>query len=156
MEVEDSDEAPKCVICGSEEPCQHLVANIDRSFLDCYGGEFCERENEFRDQVEQTLIAHVKSGAKPVWKVQEINQIWEWGSTHYDKENDYLEMDSDAFYRLVAELLVDEWAIEHPGQVIDDWGPRFTSAMTLLFAEDPKKVVQSALKSLQAALADVS
>ena len=57
MIVEETEETPKRMICGKDDSCQHLVANFDRSFLECHEGDFYTREHEFQDQVQQTLTA---------------------------------------------------------------------------------------------------
>ena len=44
MHDENIGEEPKCVICGSSEDCEHLVACIDRTFAECEGGALCDRD----------------------------------------------------------------------------------------------------------------
>ena len=62
MFVEDSGEDPKCLICGSLEECEHLVANIDHTFLENWGGAFEDRESEFRSEIEVVFLKLLKTG----------------------------------------------------------------------------------------------
>ena len=65
-------------------------------------------------------------------------------------------LDGIVFYRLVVGMLLAAGAIDHPGQIIDEGGPGMTSAVTLLYAHDPKEVIESAMKALQLSLKELS
>lgn len=60
-----------------------------------------------------------------------------------------LSLDMDAYFRFLVELLQDAGALKHPGSVVDDQGPRFTSTVSLLFADKPEHVIDKALKNLK-------
>jgi len=153
MYVEDADGGPKCVICGSEEECKHLVANIDRTYLECYCGAFCETEYKFRDEIEDTFLKLLKSGKSKKWKHDDITQMWDQAGKDFTTEGEDFMLDGYAFYRFAVELLEDAGAIDHPGHVVDDCGiPGMTSSVSLLYADKPKAVVGKALKNLKSML----
>jgi hypothetical protein len=152
MYIEDTGEEPKCVICGSEEECDHLVANIDRTFLECWGGAFYENEDEFRDEIQSTFIKLLKSGKSRKWPHDDITQMWDQAGEDYAADGEDFRLDGYAFYRLAVELLVEAGAIDPPGQVIDEGGPGMTSSVSILYAEEPAKVTEKALKKLQSML----
>jgi hypothetical protein len=152
MYVEDSDEQPKCVICGSEDECTHLVADIDRTFLECWGGAFNERETEFREAIETAFLKLLNSKNSRKWSHDDIEQMWRQACEDYITEGGDFTLDGYAFYRLVVELLVSAGAVDPPGQVIDDGGPGMTSSVSLLYADKPDNVTDKALNSLKALL----
>ena len=156
MIVEETGDGPKCPICNADEDCNHLVANIDTTFLECYAGEFYERESDFRSEIEDTFIEKIKGSAEIVWKQDDINELWRESLDNYDPDEDYMMLDGHVFYRIVIDMLLDAGAIDHPGQVIDEGGPGMTSAVSLLYAHDPKEVVASAMIALQASLKDLA
>ena len=147
MIVEETGEEPKCPICDAEEHCSHIVANIDRTFLECYDGEFYERESDFRSEIEDAFIKKIKSGSPNEWILDDLNELLRGSLDSYDQDQNYLMLDGIVFYRLVIGMLLEAGAIDHPGQIIDKGGSRMTSAVTLLYAHDPKEVIESAIKS---------
>lgn len=149
MYVEETDEEPKCVICGSEDECKHLVANIDHTFLECYCGAFYEQEHDFRNEIESTFLVLLKSGKSRKWKHDDITQMWDEACKDFNTEGEDFMLDGYAFYRFAVELLEGAGAIDHPGQVIDGGGPGMTSSVSLLYSKRPKAVVKLAFKSLR-------
>ena len=152
MYVEDTDEAPKCVICGSTEECTHLVADIDRTFLECNSGEFTDREHDFRSEIEDVFLDALKAGKKREWSHGDIEQMWRQACEDYTTESEDFSLDGYAFYRFMVELLESAGAIDHPGQVIDCSGPGMTSSVSLLYADKPNVVVDKAFKKLKSIL----
>jgi hypothetical protein len=152
--VEDTGEEPKCVICGSPEECEHLVADIDHTFLESWGGAFHDREYEFRSEIETVFLKLLKSGTAKKWQHSDIEQMWDQANTDYTAETDDLMLDGYAFYRLIVELLEAAGAIDHPGSIVDDGGgPGRTSSVSLLYADNPNVVTDKALKNLNSVLA---
>ena len=74
----------------------------------------------------------------------------------YDHDQNDLMLDGIVFYRLVIGMLLEAGAIDHPGQIIDEGGPGMTSAVTLLYAHNPKEVIEFAMKALQLSLKEWS
>ena len=67
----------------------------------------------------------------------------------YDQDQNDQMLDGIVFYRLVIGMLLEAGTIDHPGQIIDEGGPGMTSAVTLLYARNPKEVIESAMKAPQ-------
>ena len=65
-------------------------------------------------------------------------------------------LDGIVFYRPVIGMLLEAGAINHPGQIIDEGGPGMTSAVILLYAHNPKEVIEFAMKALQLSLKEWS
>ena len=74
----------------------------------------------------------------------------------YDHDQNDPMLDGIVFHRLVIGMLLEAGAIDHPGQIIDEGGPGMTSAVTLLYAHDPKEVIEFAMKALQLSLKELS
>ena len=53
--IEETGKEPTCPVCGSPDygDCGHLVADLDRSFCECQGGELYEKMAEFLNLVEK-------------------------------------------------------------------------------------------------------
>ena len=154
MLVEDTGEEPKCLICGSLEECEHLVASIDHTFSEIYGSALEDRDSDFRSEIEGVFLKQLKTGTKMQWQNADIEQMWQQACEDYTAETEDLMLDGYAFYRFLAELLVGAGADKHPGSVIDPGGPGMTSSVSLLYAENPSAVVDKALKTLQAMLSE--
>ena len=73
-----------------------------------------------------------------------------------DHDQNDLMLDGIVFYRLVIGMLLEAGAIDHPGQIIDEGGPGMTSAVTLLYAHNPKEVIEFAMKAPQISLKEWS
>ena len=74
----------------------------------------------------------------------------------YGHDQNDLMLDGIVFYRLVIGMLLEAGAIDHPGQIIDEGGPELTPAVTLLYARNPKEVVEFAMKAPQLSLKEWS
>jgi hypothetical protein len=149
MYVEDTGDEPKCVICDSEEECEHFVACIDHTFLECSSGELYERVWDFRTEIESRFLVLLKAGKPIAWEDADLEQIWQQAINDFATEPKELSLDMDAYFRFLVELLQDAGALKHPGSVVDDQGPRFTSTVSLLFADKPEYVIDKALKNLK-------
>lgn len=156
MEIEDSDEEVRCVICGSDEPCRHIVADIDRTYCEVHHGALYERDDEFRSKIEDDFLRHIKAGTSPTWRREHLNELWKTGKDEYDAEWEHVPLDGLVFYPFVIELLEEAGAIDFPGSIVDPGGPGMTSAVSLLYAEEPTEVVNLALEKLGTALTQVS
>ena len=84
MRVEDTDEEPKCVICGSSDDCGHMVACIDHTYLDCDGGALYERTWDFRSEIETAFLDALKSGQEKNWQNSDLEQMWDWARENFD------------------------------------------------------------------------
>ena len=59
--IEETGKEPTCPVCGSPDygDCGHLVADLDRSFCECQGGELYEKMAEFLNLVEGAFLSHL-------------------------------------------------------------------------------------------------
>jgi hypothetical protein len=152
MHDEDTGEEPRCVICGSLDDCEHLVACIDRTFGECEGGALYYRDGEFWSKIEMAFIVALKSGIEKKWHRGELEELWDYARNENDVEEKYVGLDKFAFIRLLVELLEDAGAIRRPGAWVTDGGPGMSSSYSLLYAEKPNAVIGEALKGLRAIL----
>ncbi len=150
---EDTGEEPKCVLCGPVEHCRHLVACIDHTFSECNNGALYERDWEFRSEIETEFLKLLKTGSKTTWQHSEVEELWSQAQADYDVATEDLMLDSDVFFRLMAELLIGAGAINYPGPVVHYAAfPGGSSSYSLLYADAPKVVVDKALKNLRSIL----
>jgi hypothetical protein len=149
MYNEDTGEEPKCMFCDSEEGCDHFVACIDRTFNECSSGALYDRDWEFSSEIKTEFLRLLKSGREKKWDDSSIEDLWGEAKANFDAETEDVILEGIYFYRLLIELLEDAGAIDHPGSIVDEGGPGMSSAYTLLFADNPKSVVDDALKNLK-------
>lgn len=136
---EDTGEDVTCPLCKAPEywECGHLVAGLDRSFCECFGGALFDREPEFRETVEEFFRAHLKAGTSPSIPSGELSELWETVSLQAFEEGESLDLDGFVFQRVLIEVLEDAGGFELEGSLIDSGGPGMTSSVSLLFAERP-------------------
>ena len=148
--IEETGEEPTCPICRSPEygNCGHLVADLDRSFGECQGGALYEKLAEFSGLVEDAFLSHLIAHTIPKAGRWELGELWEAANENFDPDEDDVVLDSDIFQRVLIELLEDSGAFELPEGLMDPGGPGMTSSISLLFAEDPAKVIKLAREKL--------
>ncbi|WBQ13034.1 hypothetical protein L2D00_14460 [Hyphomonadaceae bacterium BL14] len=147
---EDSREKVTCLICDADDywNCGHLVASFDQSFCDCYGGEAHDHLSDFSSTIEEAFLTHLRNGGEPSFNNATIDALWEGARRNSEPDEDFVDLDGYIFQRLLIELLEGAGAQQPPGSLIDPGGPGMTSSMSLLFAEEPPKVVAVALQGL--------
>ncbi|MGG7643914.1 hypothetical protein ACQ5SP_03780 [Rhodovulum sp. YNF3179] len=133
-----------CPICNSPEywECGHLVASLDRSFLDCYGGALFDRYGEVSSRIEEAFVRRISENRDPVFKNQDLDHIWKYARERFQPEDEDVEIEGYALQRLIVTLLEDAGAHDLPGSLMDPGGPGMTSSMSVLFAHEPNKVVR--------------
>jgi hypothetical protein len=148
--IENTGKKPTCPVCKSSDywDCGHLVADLDRTFHECQGGELYERIAEFSELVENAFLAHLTEKTVPNLEKWELDQLWETASERFDPDEEYVALDGDVFQRVLIELLEDCGAFELPEGLIDPGGPGMTSWISLLFAEEPAKAIKLAREKL--------
>jgi len=86
----------------------------------------------------------------------EIAAIAQEARVNYDLEYpDHVYIDEYMFLAWLTEVLIDAGAEEPPGYIVEEGGPGQSSALTLLYASDPKVVIEAAEKALKGAVADL-
>jgi hypothetical protein len=154
MRDEDTGEAIQCPYCGSdgsEGDCEHVLAIIDRSFLECSGGYAIDRFKEFRQHIEKAFIDKLRIGAisSGRWKDDAIEELWEYAKDNYSEaDGDWIEIDGDVLFRVIVELFEEAGGDEYPGLIDDGGGPGFSSAITLFHAQSPNVVFNRAVELL--------
>ena len=150
---EESGKEPACIFCGSTGDCPHLVAVIDRTFADCKGGALYEAIDKFRKILADSVFHKIRArdGAT---SDHELASIVQEAIENYDPEYpDDVFIDGQMFLTWLIEALIDAGAEEHSGYVVEEGGPGQSSALSLLFAPDPERVIQNTEKALQDAVA---
>jgi len=152
---EDTDEAIQCPHCGSEDDCPHLLAVIDRSFLECSGGYAYDRFDEFRTTVEGSFLKQLQMGttSSKTWNDEHVRELWIGAMEEYSKTGE-LCIDGYVLFRLIVNLLEEAGGDEHRGPIVDDGGPGFSSAITLFYANNPQEVFARAVSDLKDRLSE--
>jgi hypothetical protein len=151
MIIEETGESPACPICSSDESCSHRVAVLDHTFLECTDGALFDRTSEFSELIESRFAEFIEIEASPKDISGEIEAMWKYAKECFDPASKNIEIDSDALYRLMNELLEEAGATSI--QAISEGGPGMSSSLSILYAEDPEKVIQEATSRLSAILA---
>ncbi|KKM90197.1 hypothetical protein LCGC14_1241090 [marine sediment metagenome] len=149
--IENTGRGPACPICNSTEygSCGHLVADFDRTYGECLGGEIYDRQAEFSDLAERAFLMHLNQKTVLSVKKWGLDELWEITLGKFDPDEEYVELDGDIFQRVLIALLKDSGAFDVPEGLIDPGGPSMTSWVSLLFADDPSKVIDMAINKLK-------
>lgn len=149
---EDSGEGIRCPCCDSGQDCPHRLALIDRTFCDFSSGYCANRYDLSGDLVEAAFLEKLKGGAtrEYSWDDEDLDALWQYAFDNYSAGADYVEIDGDVLMRLEIGLFEQAGGEEYPGLIEQDGeGPDCSSALTLLFAENPAKVVEAAESELR-------
>ncbi|MBT4966313.1 MAG: hypothetical protein HOM79_08835 [Alphaproteobacteria bacterium] len=152
MIIEETGETPTCPICGADEECGHHLADIDRTFLECLGGVFREKEQEFKDVIEEKFISKIGSGDPSIWSSGDIQELWTGSKDSYDEGENFIDLDGYIFYRIIVDFLLKNGAVEPEGSVVDQSGPGMTSTVSLLYADNPVEICDKSLDDLTKSL----
>jgi hypothetical protein len=151
MHDEDTGEAIQCPYCESEDHCEHLLAVLDHSFLQCSGGYAYERFDEFDECLRKAFGPKLRdsTAASHDWKNSMITELWAWAKENAGEDGDSVIIDGDVLLRLVVELLEDAGGDEYPGLIDTGGGASYSSVITLFHASSPKAVFNDAVKKLR-------
>lgn len=155
---EETGQEPSCIFCHSKDDCPHLVAVIDRTFAACNGGALYEALDNLREILSAKILATLSAGKDFGSGAvdDEIAAIAQDARDNYDSEYpDDICIDEYMFLAWLTEVLIDAGAEESPGYIVEEGGPGQSSSLTLLYASDPKLVIQAAEKALKGAVADL-
>lgn len=146
---EDSGDAVLCPYCGQDGECPHLLAIIDRSFLEVQSGKAMGRVSKALKAIElafkKRLAISMEARRQPSWNDEHFHQLWEaaleaWNDSDGDQ---VVSIDMDVFYDLFADLLDEAGGHRYPGRIIEDGGPGFTSLLVVLHARYPTRVLKA-------------
>jgi hypothetical protein len=155
---EDSGEIIRCPYCESDGDCEHLLAVIDHSFLECSGGYAFDRLDDLHEMIERAFLKYLRQsdvGKQPqqlnvTWSNEFLEELWAYAEEKYPSEDDKdsVEIDGDVFFRLITDLLQEAGGDEYFGSIDDDGGPGFSSEITLFHAREPAAVFDNAMALL--------
>lgn len=153
MRNADTNEAPRCIICGAEEfwECGHLVADFDITFNECGGGALYESFDDFVSQVEALVIKKIRNESLPVFSNYKrgLDDLIELAADKCDGDEESVDVINFEFFQLLCEVLQDNGAEEYPGSLISDGAPGQSSANRLFFGIKPYEIVTSSLSKLK-------
>lgn len=145
-------EGPSCIYCGSREECPHLVATIDRTFAECTGGALFDHVDRLREVVSDCVLATLKKrkNAAPRVTDSELLSIINNARDKYDPEyTEEVFIEERDFLSWLIDRLVDLGAEEPSGYMIEEGGPGQSSAITLLYALEPDRLIGKIEESLE-------
>lgn len=149
---------PSCIICGATWDCLHLVACIDITFSYCNGGILYDHIGELREFLEDAILTRIKSKCVSELRCTNtvIDEILTEAIQQYDPEYiDSVYIEEHLFLTFLIDTLIDSGAEEFEGGLVEEGGPGQSSAITLLYAEDPLQVILVARKVLENAVAKI-
>ncbi|MDC1213879.1 hypothetical protein N8000_05330 [Rhodospirillales bacterium] len=146
---EDTGEDVVCLVCGADDDCGHIVADIDRTFSRCSGGEFLERDREFRELIKTAFMERAANKEHTAWSEYYLEELWQKSEVVDGMERHLIELHDNAFFDLLDELFLAEGAEKPDGSVIDEGGPGFTSAVSIYYGEEPKEIIDGAFDVLK-------
>jgi hypothetical protein len=152
---EDTEEDILCPVCDAPEywECGHLVADIDRTFAECKGGVLFNQMGMFSNVIKEAFLRLLKADDEPVFKSVNLEELWHSTQQNFEPKDDDVILDTDIFLRFLIEILEEAGANDLAGSIIESGGPGMTSAVSLLFDDEPKVVVRNAHKALVAVVA---
>lgn len=151
---EDTGQEPSCIFCDSKDDCPHLVAVIDRTFAECTGGALYEAIDNLREILSDKILATL-SAAKDFDSGtvdDDIAAIAQQARDNHDSEYpDDIYIDEHRFLAWLTEALINAGAEEPSGHIVEEGGPGLSSALTLLYASDPRLMIETVEKTLRSA-----
>jgi hypothetical protein len=148
---EETGDEPTCIFCNSNADCEHLVAIIDKTFSICNGGAIYEHIYNLKEFLSE-IIAGLKETTGLISEHElglHFPPIYQAAVDSFDsKYPDYFHIDSGKFVKWLIAALVDAGAEESPGYFVDEGVPGQSSALSYLYAKNPKAVVESVLNNL--------
>ena len=149
-------ERVECPFChaDTDESCDHLLAFADVTFNEEPCGPIGDYLAEFQNRIIAAFSEKLASGSKPKWGSYYVQEVWDALQEDGVANPENFSLPSRPFYDLVLELLGTADGIEHPGKLIVGSGGRCESAVRLMYAENPKKVIEDALKLLSSQLVE--
>lgn len=142
---EGTGQEPSCIFCKSKSDCSHLVAVIDRSFAGCNGGVLFQNIDNLRSLLTGIITGMVQAAGEFDESLvdYEIAAIFRKAFENHDSAYpDDIYIDDGLFLQWLVTALIDAGADEPPGYIVEEGGPGQSSALTLLYAENPKQVIQ--------------
>ena len=146
----------ECPYCGSGDDCPHLLAVFDITFGECNGGHCFNKIPEVTEAVEEAFrkALSAENLEDVSWGNYYLDETWQTALTEYSGEPKDLLIDQGTLLGLFAELLEENGATLY--DTYFEGGPGMSSALQILYAEDPKAVYANAEGQLRDSLAPIS
>lgn len=148
---EETGQEPSCIFCEDKDGCPHLVAVIDRTFSECCGGALYETLDNLRDMLSDIVSGMIQA---PEYLDKdsvdyELGEVLQDAVENYDPAYpDDIFIDNGMLLSWLIEALISAGAEEPPGDIVEQGGPGQSSALTLLYAKHPDRVIQQVEKTL--------
>jgi hypothetical protein len=157
MRDDDTGEEIRCSYCSSADDCEHLLAVIDRTFLECSAGYASARFLEFSETIDAEFLERLNRGwsGRGKWSERPLADLWKHASEEWVAGKD-VSLDPYILFALLVDLLEAAGGERYAGPVHDGEAPGFSSAITLLYAKQPRAVFDSALLNLKERLSQAS
>jgi hypothetical protein len=154
---EETGEEPVCMYCHSDGDCPHLTAVVDVTFAECVGGALYEHMDGLRETLRQSVLTKLKDGKVGDTKgYSEFASIIQAARDSFDpKDPEYVDLDEHLFLDWIIEVLLAAGAEEPHGRIVEEGGPCQSPALRILYARDPKVVIQRVENELKEALRDL-
>lgn len=161
-EVEEEEGTlPPCPFCGvSDDECEHLLAIIDRNFLDFYGGLLSEASDEIQELIETTIRERKEAGGSfKHCSFGFLNSLIEtpWPSMGADDGTDpadpkETEFDRFVFFDVLIEILnsIEEVQSDCSYQ---NGAPGYSSVLYTFWSINPKATFEQMMRVLRDELA---
>lgn len=139
-----------CPICDKLCECGHIVAIYDDSYHNFEGGDVYGYIGEFREIIRKGFRHLLKRGKlHPAFTLQSLTECWEEFQSYEPRPDDEeVEIDDRLANRVILNLLRYEGADWDTNEVASS-GPGASSSEDFLFANDPIKVIKSAIARLK-------
>lgn len=148
---EETGGKPTCIFCNSNADCEHLVAIIDKTFTNCIGGAVYNHIGNIEELLSEIIV--IIKQTTGLISEHEIGlhfpPIYQAAVENFDsKYPDYIYIDTGKYFDWLVAALVDAGAEESPGYFVEEGGPGQSSALSYLYAQNPKVVVESVVNIL--------
>ena len=148
---EETGDKATCIFCNLHDDCPHLVAIIDKTFTTCNGGALYEHIGKLEAYLTDIILG-IKEATGYINQSElgfHFSEIYQVALRNYDpKYPEFVYIDQGIFFVWLNEALIKAGAEESTGYFVEEGGPGQSSALSYLYAQNPKVVVQSVVNNL--------
>ena len=139
-----------CPICERVCECGHLVAIYDVSYDNFEGGDVYEYISQFEEIISEGFRHFMKKGKlNPAFTLRSLKECWDdFQSCDPKPDDEEINYDPNLTNQVILDLLRYHGADWSTNEVANS-GPGFSSSEDFLFANDPIKVIKSAMARLK-------
>jgi hypothetical protein len=148
---EETGDKAACIFCNLHDDCPHLVAIIDKTFTTCNGGALYEHIGKLETYLTDIILG-IKEATGYINQSElgfHFSEIYQVALRDYDpKYPEFVYIDQGIFFEWLNEALIKAGAEESTGYFVEEGGPGQSSALSYLYAQNPKVVVESVVNTL--------